>query len=244
MVKHPDREVKPPELVFATFLPAVRHQGRAVPQRMRLPRRDYHGDIIWRTPTISTVATILKNPAYAGAFVYGRTRAAPKAPAPQQRDPHRLPEPEWRVVIRDKYPAYIDWATFEKVQAMIRDNHSEYEKNKTRGVPRAGKALLHGLVSCGECGHKMLVQYKGKTRYICNFLRKYQSPVCHPADPSTMLPSRRSSRASPVELDVYERAQTATDWERINPPLSSNGALRYRASGRTAYQKSTPTIGS
>ena len=39
---------------------------------LRLPRRDYWGDIVWRTPTIATVAVILKNPAYAGAFAYGR----------------------------------------------------------------------------------------------------------------------------------------------------------------------------
>ena len=69
---------------------------------------------------------------------------------------------------------------------MIRDNHSDYDKNKTRGVPRPGKALLHGLVYCGECGHKMCVQYKRGTRYICNSLRqKYQVPVCQclPGDP-------------------------------------------------------------
>ena len=97
-----------------------------------------------------------------------------------------LPVSEWRIHIRDMYPPYIDWATFEKIQAMIRDNHSEYDRNKTRGVPRPGKALLHGLVYCGECGHKMVVQYKGGTQYLCNSLRQQsQVPVCQriPGDP-------------------------------------------------------------
>ncbi len=97
-----------------------------------------------------------------------------------------LPIDQWKICHRDKYPAYIDWATFETIQAMIRDNHSEYDRNKTRGVPRPGKALLHGIVYCGECGHKMVVQYKGRTCYLCNYLRQqYQVPVCQnlPADP-------------------------------------------------------------
>ena len=52
----------------------------------------------------------------------------------------------WKICHRDRYPAYIDWTTFEIIQGMIRDNHSEYAHNKSRGIPRAGKALLHGIV--------------------------------------------------------------------------------------------------
>jgi hypothetical protein len=55
---------------------------------------------------------------------------------------------------------------------MLRDNYSEYARNKTRGVPREGKALLHGIMYCGECGHKMCVQYKGGTQYLCNHLKQ------------------------------------------------------------------------
>lgn len=55
---------------------------------------------------------------------------------------------------------------------MLRDNYSEYARNKTRGVPREGKALLHGIIYCGECGHKMCVQYKGGTQYLCNHLKQ------------------------------------------------------------------------
>ena len=140
---------------------------------------------MWRRPTVSSVGAILKNPAYAGSFVYGRTRTERTGPnhTPAQKP---LPITEWRIHIRDVYPPYIDWATYEKIQAMIRDNHSEYDRNKTRGVPRPGKALLHGLVHCGECGHKMVVQYKGGTQYLCNSLRQQsQVPVCQrvPGDP-------------------------------------------------------------
>ncbi len=85
-----------------------------------------------------------------------------------------------------QYPAYISWETFEHIQDMLADNYAAYDRNKSRGVPRDGAALLHGMVYCGECGHKMVVQYKHGTRYLCNYLRQqYHVPVCQyiPADP-------------------------------------------------------------
>ncbi len=252
VVKHPDREVQSrTELVFSTFLRAgsvtkvVRHLNE---QRLRLPRRNGFGDIVWRTPTIATIAAVLKNPAYAGAFVYGRTRTVSATPAAARRTPQRRPMTEWRIVIRDKYPAYIDWATFETIQAMIRDNYSDYDKNKTRGVPRPGKALLHGLVYCGECGHKMCVQYKRGTRYICNSLRqKYQVPVCQclPGDPiDDAVVSAFFAALSPMELDIYGQAQAATDREHglvRHAHEQQLERLRYQARlAERQYQKSDP----
>ena len=69
---------------------------------------------------------------------------------------------------------------------MLRDNYAEYDRNKTRGIPRAGQALLHGLLYCGAWGHKMMVQYKHGTYYLCDHLRQqYGVPVCQniPGDP-------------------------------------------------------------
>ena len=128
-----------------------------------------------------------------------------------------MPLEEWKVCIRDKYPAYISWETFVTIQGMILDNHSEYDRNKTRGVPRPGKALLHGLVYCGECGHKMVVQYKKGTRYICNYLRQqYQVPVCQylPADPiDAYVVGVFFDALAPAELDLYAQAVAALQQE-------------------------------
>jgi DNA invertase Pin-like site-specific DNA recombinase len=252
VVKHPDREVQGRlELVFATFL-RVQAVTKVVrffnEQDLRLPRRNYFGDIVWRTPTIATVATILKNPAYAGAFAYGRTRTTPKAQDAAGTTTRRLPVTEWKICLRDRYPAYIDWATFEKIQAMIRDNYSEYDKNKTRGVPRPGKALLHGITWCGECGHKMVVQYKDGTRYICNFLRqKYQVPVCQclPADPvDDHAVAAFFEALSPVELDLCEQALAATGREQEQLRRARQQQLerlRYQAAlAERQYQKADP----
>ncbi|MDZ4877549.1 MAG: hypothetical protein CLLPBCKN_006984 [Chroococcidiopsis cubana SAG 39.79] len=117
---------------------------------------------------------------------------------------------EWKIRVNDIYPAYISWQTYERNQAQLMDNYAEYDRNKTRGIPHPGAALLHGLVYCGECGHKMVVQYKGATRYICNYLRQqYRVPVCQyiPADTiDEYVVNAFLEALSSVELDAYHKA--------------------------------------
>jgi DNA invertase Pin-like site-specific DNA recombinase len=240
VVKRPDQEVQGRlELVFTTFL-QVRAASRVVQSfndhDLLLPRRDRFGDLVWRRPTVSAILSILKNPAYAGAFAYGRTRSVPRADDPEKFVQKPLPMAEWKVCLRDQYPAYIGWDTFERIQGMIRDNHSEYDRNKSRGVPRPGKALLHGIVSCGECGHKMVVQYKGGPRYLCNYLRQqYRVPVCQnlPADPiDAHVVQAFLDALSPAELDLYGQAVAAFSREReqvLQAQRQPIERLRYQA---------------
>ena len=212
--KHPNQEVQTRlMLVFETFL-QVRSASKVLrgfnDQMLLLPRSDRFGDIVWRKPTVSAILSILKHPAYAGAFTYGRCQTIRTGPGPEQAKQKRLPIQQWRIVVKDKYPAYISWETYEQIQAMLKDNHAQYDRNKTRGIPRPGKALLHGIVYCGECGHKMVVQYKAGTRYLCNYLRQqYGVPVCQhiPADPvDDTVVNAFFAALSPVELDFYTRA--------------------------------------
>jgi DNA invertase Pin-like site-specific DNA recombinase len=188
VMKHPDREVQSRlSLVFDTLLEKgsiaqLVHFFRK--QELKIPRRDRFGDIRWKRPTVGNIGSTVKNPAYAGAFAYGRSRSVRCEKTGKNRQ-KLLPIEQWKVCIRDKYPAYISWETFEKIYDMLRDNYSEYDRNKTRGVPRNGKALLQGIVYCGQCGHKMVLQYKGGTQYLCNYLRQqHGEPVCQrlPAD--------------------------------------------------------------
>ena len=241
VVKDPDREVQARiELVFSTFLrlrAATKVLRTFSDEQLELPRRDRFGDVVWKRPKIAMILAVLKNPAYAGAFVYGRSRALPKATNPAQLTQKRLPLAQWRIRVNDVYPAYISWETFEQIQAMLQENYAEYDRNKSRGIPRPGKALLHGLVSCGECGHKLLVQYKGGTRYLCNFLRQqYRVPVCQslPADPiDAWVVAAFFEAISPVELDVY--AQAVAGQQQIHAQLDQAHRqhlerLRYKTS--------------
>jgi DNA invertase Pin-like site-specific DNA recombinase len=239
VVKDPDREVQARlGLIFATFL-RVRSAAKVLrslnESGLALPRRGRLGGVVWRPPTIGAVLRALKNPAYAGAFVYGRTRSIRDVVATASR-PKRLPREQWRIVVRDKYPAYVSWETFEKIQAMLRDNHAEYDRNKTRGVPRDGEALLHGIAYCGVCGHKMVVQYKGGTRYLCNYLRQqHGTPVCQyvlagPIDAEAAAAFFKA--LAPAELDAYARAvaiRREADGAVLRAQAQQVERLRYRA---------------
>jgi len=211
----PNREIQERiHLVFDSFL-QLRSACKVLhffnEQELCLPRRDRFGDLVWKNPTVAALLEVLKNPAYAGAFVYGRTRTT--HPAPGETRQKRLPISEWRICVKDKYPPYLGWETFEKIQAMLQDNYAEYDRNQSRGIPRPGAAMVHGLVYCGECGHKMVVQYKGAPCYMCNYLRQqYGVPVCQriPTAPVDAYVIGAFFQAlSPVELDVYARAVTA-----------------------------------
>jgi DNA invertase Pin-like site-specific DNA recombinase len=217
VAKHPDREVQERiGLVFAAFLElgsvgkvirSLRGRGLAV------PRLDRFGEVAWRTPTEGMIAAILKNPAYAGAFVYGRTRSCRATYASGKLVTARCPMSEWKVVVKDRYPAYVGWSEFERIQAMLRDNHAEYVRNQTRGVPRDGAALLQGSLWCGRCGHKMVVEYKNGNRYVCNFLQRSQGgPLCQhlPADPvDARVVAAFFAAVGPEELEAWDRAQDA-----------------------------------
>jgi len=213
VVKDPDRAVQHAiTLVFQTFLER-RSASQVVrflrDQGLRLPRRHRNRETVWRIPTVAAVITILRHPAYAGTFAYGttQTQVPPGGGRPQQR---RRPLVEWKVIVHDRYPAYVTWETFARIAAILDDNYAAYEHNRRRGVPRHGAALLQGIVYCGRCGHKMMVQYKGGNEYLCNYLRgQTQAPVCQrlPADPvDQQVVAAFFEALAPAELDLYEQA--------------------------------------
>ena len=240
VTKDPSQEVQDRlSLVFATFL-ELGSVGKLVrsfrDRELTVPRRDRFGDIAWRTPTASMLAGILKNPAYAGAFVYGRTRSCHATYPSGKLITARCLMTEWKVIVKDRYPAYVEWQSFEKVQAMLRDNHAEYRRNYTRGMPRDGAAVLQGIVWCGQCGHKMRVQYSGGNRYVCNFLLRSQGdPLCQllPADLiDTRVVAAFFASVSPTELEAWTQARDAR--RRADEALDRAAAqqverLRYQA---------------
>lgn len=217
VVKDPDLSVQERlELVFEMFLKfrTVAKVMRVLNERgLDLPRRDRHSDLRWARATISSVASILKNPAYAGAFVYGRTRM--RTPAREGALKAKAPRPmdEWRIVVKDRYPTYIDWPTYEKIGAIIRDNRAEYMRIKTRGAPRNGELLLHGIAWCARCGHKMFVRYKGGGQYVCNHLRSNEGlPTCQEMRAARIDKAVADvflTALAPAELDALSKARRA-----------------------------------
>jgi DNA invertase Pin-like site-specific DNA recombinase len=249
--KHPDQEVRSRvQLVFDTLLEksslarVVQHfHGH----HLTVPRRDRYGTILWKRPTIARLGSMVKNPAYAGAFVYGRTRSFRDENTGKLRQ-RLLPPDQWRIVVRDRYPAYISWETYERIRQMLRDNHAEYDRNKTRGTPRDGQALLHGIVYCGECGHKLCVQYKGGTQYLCNHLRQqHGEPVCQrlPAAPiDEQVVGWFFEALAPAAIDLSARTLAEADSQRtaiLAAQRQQLQRLRYAASrAERQYQQVDP----
>lgn len=221
VVKEPNREIQDRiALVFQTLL-----EKRSLPKVVRhfrehglkIPRRDKWGDTYWKEATSTAVSEMVHNPTYAGAYTWGRTRWV-KSKNTGRKQQMRLPREQWRVCLRDKFPAYISWEVFERIEAMLKDNHAEYRRHKTRGVPREGKALLQGIAYCGECGHKLCVQYKNGTQYLCNFFKlQGAEPLCQrlPADALDDQVVRWFFEAlSVTEIDLSARALAEGDRDR------------------------------
>jgi DNA invertase Pin-like site-specific DNA recombinase len=216
VVKDPNLEVQERlSLLFETFL-KVRSVAKVMREfngrGLELPRRDRHGDLHWAQATTSAVAAILKNPAYAGAFVYGRTRLRKPSDGKSAMKAAK-PIEEWRIVVKDRYPAYIDWKTYEKIRGIVTDNRAEYMRKKTRGAPRDGELLLTGIAWCSRCGHKMYARYKRRPEYVCNHLSAHQGlPACQyisaPRVDAAVTQALLTALA-PAEIDALSRARRA-----------------------------------
>jgi DNA invertase Pin-like site-specific DNA recombinase/predicted DNA-binding transcriptional regulator AlpA len=121
------------------------------------------GPIRWVIPTYTALHHILTNPVYAGAYTYGKTkyeRYIDEHGAVRKRIRH-LPMEQWAVLIPDHHPGFIDWATFQANQARL-DSNTRPQPHHSGGAVREGSALLQGLVTCGHCGRRLHVHYRGR----------------------------------------------------------------------------------
>jgi DNA invertase Pin-like site-specific DNA recombinase len=116
------------------------------------------GELAWRRPNRVTLCNMLHHPIYAGAYRWGHRQVdARKKIAGRPATGRTLKSHEdCRVLIRDRFDAYIDWETFERIQHKLRENSN---LGTTMSAPRHGPSVLAGLVVCGRCGHRMLVSY-------------------------------------------------------------------------------------
>jgi DNA invertase Pin-like site-specific DNA recombinase len=133
-----------------------------------------HGDdphhVQWLPANYSRVLWMLKNPAYTGAYVMGRTQTMVRRS--EDGEPFRrrrvVPPDEWDVLEKDRFPAYISWEQYERNVAKIHRN-ATMKGEASQGAARTGTALLAGLLRCGRCGRRLAVHYdrSGDARYVC-----------------------------------------------------------------------------
>lgn len=150
----------------------AREAGFKFPTR----RTSADGDsgVEWNPLGVSRLHELLKNPVYAGVYVYGRRREKTvlvdgqiRRVRPDTRDPDR-----WLVKIEHAHPGYITWERYVQNQEKLRQNMTR-RGNPSRGAPREGPALLSGLLICGCCGHRMGPVYARGAR------ARFWTYVCH-----------------------------------------------------------------
>jgi len=133
-------------------------------QALRFPlQSNTLSEIRWLPPTYTAIHSVLTNPVYAGAYVYGKTRQERfvDETGRVKKRIRQLPQSQWAVVIHDHHKGYIDWETYEMNQGRIAKNIRP-EPHQAAGAIREGSALLQGLATCGRCGRRCKVYYQGK----------------------------------------------------------------------------------
>ena len=174
----------------------------------RFPARAYGGawagELRYGRLTHSRAQTVLRNPAYAGAYVFGRRRSRRRV------DPDgsiratttMLPREDWGVVIYDHHRGYITWDQFLRIEQRLTANRTHDGARPAR----EGGALLQGIVRCGGCGRSMSTFYRGgKAGYDCSHSRADRAAT----------PGCRGVMGEVIEQAVAERLLAAVAPDQI-----------------------------
>ena len=228
IVLDPDQEVQGAvRSVFELF--EKEGTAYAVVQRfnelgLRFPRRSYggawDGKLLWGRLTHSRVLGLLKNPSYAGRYVFGRYQSRKQiAPTGEINTTSRLmPQEQWRVVIPDHHPGYVTWDRFLANGQRMAANRTNSEV--LGGPAREGLCLLQGMLVCGHCGRRLSVRYTGNggvyPMYECNWQHREaltrHARMTLPAKPlDTAIADRLLAAVTPLTIELALKALTSLE---------------------------------
>jgi DNA invertase Pin-like site-specific DNA recombinase len=148
------------DLVIETFWKVRTLRGTILAldkQGAKIPSRP-HNRLEWHRPNLSNVGQILKNPAYSGRYVYGKTRCVPELGVTKSGETvrERVPERDW-IKVYKALPPYMSVEAQEEIKAILKRN--DFSKQYR---PGRGSALCQGLLYCVRCGDRLLVGYHRK----------------------------------------------------------------------------------
>jgi DNA invertase Pin-like site-specific DNA recombinase len=186
IVKDPNDQVRSAiGLVFTAFQQTGSAYGvvqRFAKEKILFPRRSYggvwDGKLQWGRLTDSRVLEILKNPSYAGIYVFGRFRCVKEILANGEVRSRiaRMPRDEWLVEIRDHHEGYISFEQQLKNLDILEKNRTNPQEAVLSGPAREGLAMLQGLLICSCCGRRLTPRYRGNGGiypiYECNWRKR------------------------------------------------------------------------
>ena len=264
MEKTPDRQVQ--EAVAGVFR-KFRELGSARQvllwyrdEKLLLPalsRESGNRKVIWIEPIYSRIFGMLKNPTYAGVFVWGRnhTRTAIVEGRARKTRGHARPQGQWEVVIPEHHEGYIAWDEYMRNQQQIRANAGwNARMGQLQGAARSGPALLAGLLRCARCGRALQVTYSNSKqhaplpRYWCSGDRGHQlvrSCVTFAGtrvDQEIAAEVLQALRPAGIQaaFGALERSQSQTDEKRSSLELALHKARYEAARIERQYQATEP----
>jgi len=133
-------------------------------EQIHFPRPADEGrmtNCVWQPIRYRNVISVLKNPFYAGAYVYGKSEKRTSIVEGRARRTygHYKPAGTWEVMIKDHHEGYIGWEEYERNQKQLALN--AYGRRDGVKSGRGGKALLSSLLTCARCGQRLSVCYRG-----------------------------------------------------------------------------------
>lgn len=195
------------------------------PRRVRCG--PHQGEIAWGDLQHHDVLRVLHHPAYAGAYVFGRTRTTKTADGKVHIQD--VPRAEWVILVKEAHVGYITWEEYERNEVQLAVNSQAYAPQRF-SPPREGPALLQGLLLCGRCGERMTVRYHQRAgrRIVPDYLCVHKSiergePPCQRLPGSdldqaigTLLLERVTPEALALTLAVQnEVVQRADEAQRL-----------------------------
>jgi excisionase family DNA binding protein len=166
----------------------------------------------WMPIRYRNVISVLKNPFYAGVYVYGKSEKRTEIVEGRARKSygHGKPIGTWDVMIKDHHQGYISWAEYERNQKQLAVN--AYGRPGGAKSGRGGRALLSGMLSCGRCGRRLTVFYTGNPQ---------SRPVYRCDKPNLMMGLPRCMTFGGPRVD----AAIARELLRVVEPMAIEAAL-------------------
>ena len=188
---------------------------------------------IWRLALIT-----LRNPRYAGAFVFGRTKTRKRADGSSYIQ--YKPLDEWDTLIPDAHPGYITWEAYNDNLWTLKSCAKAHGTDRRDHPPGEGPALLQGMVVCGVCGRRMTIRYhqrSGETRpdYVCQQnATEYAVPTCQTMAGSNIdkaIGQLLLELVQPITLELALHVQ-----HEVQNRLEEADAIRHQSVERAQYQ--------